>query len=112
MKRLQTALAGLLCAVMLLSLCGCLNPLDILGNHTNPDSLSEEEIFALLFDIQNTVTLDLDMPETELQKMQQDYEYYDQQGSKSPIYRKANLTITITTPPGCPILLSHGSDEY
>lgn len=100
MKRLQTALAGLLCAVMLLSLCGCLNPLDILGNHTNPDSLSEEEIFALLFDIQNTVTLDLDMPEAELQKMQQDYEYYDQQGSKSPIYRKADLTITITTPQG------------
>lgn len=61
-------------------------------------SPTEEELFSLLFDIQNKISLQLDMTDAELAKMQADYEKYDKNGSKSPIYRMADLKITITTP--------------
>ena len=64
------------------------------------DEPTEEQVYALLFDIHNTVTLKLDMAETEIGKMQRDYERYSQKGSKSPIYRKGDLTVQIRTPEG------------
>lgn len=69
-------------------------------NQTTPkdsSTLSQHQIYSLLFDIQNTVTLRLDMSDEELAKMQQDYETYDQNGAKSPIYRIGDLRITIVT---------------
>lgn len=60
--------------------------------------LTEEELFGALFDIRNKVHLQLNMSGKELQKMQNDYEKYDKKGSKSPIYRMADLYVTVTTP--------------
>ena len=57
---------------------------------------SEEQLYLQLFDPHNKIEIDLDMPDYELQKMQDDYDHYREIGSKSPIYRKGNVTITIT----------------
>lgn len=58
---------------------------------------TQEQIYKQLFDINNKIEVKIDMSNSELQKLQQDYEKYDAMGSKSPIYRMANVTITITT---------------
>lgn len=56
---------------------------------------SEEELYQQLFDLNNKIEIDIQMSDEELQKMQQDYERYRDMGSKSPIYRMADVTITI-----------------
>lgn len=61
---------------------------------------TEEQLYAQLFSLENKIDLDLDMEAAELEKMQKDYEHYRSFGSKSPIYRMATLTITITTAKG------------
>lgn len=58
---------------------------------------SQEEIFEQLFDINNYIEVNLDISDEELLKIQKDYEKYAERGSKSPIYRQANLEITIKT---------------
>ena len=58
---------------------------------------SEEEIFDQLFDINNYIEVNIDISDEELGKIQKDYEKYAGMGSKSPIYRQANLEITIKT---------------
>lgn len=58
---------------------------------------TQEQIYKQLFDINNKVEINIDMSKSELQKLQNDYEKYSLMGSKSPIYRMANVTITITT---------------
>ena len=57
---------------------------------------SEEQLYLQLFDSKNKIEVELDMPDYELQKMQDDYDRYAEMGSKSPIYRKGNVTVTIT----------------
>ena len=66
---------------------------DVLGEDQEAD-------FAALFSYENYVCLKLDIPDSELKKIQEDYERYSSFGSKSPIYRKANLYVTIKTPTG------------
>ena len=61
---------------------------------------TEEEIYNQLFDINNKIEFNFDISKEELKKMQNDYDRYDKKHSKSPIYRKADLTITITTSGG------------
>ena len=60
-------------------------------------SISEEDqkIYDSLFNISNDVKVKIDIEEEELKKIQQDYDKYDSFGSKSPIYRKCNLTIIV-----------------
>lgn len=58
---------------------------------------TEEQLYQQLFDPNNKIEVDLDMPEAELQKLQEDYDRYDEMGSKSPIYRKSTVKISITT---------------
>ncbi len=58
---------------------------------------SEEELYNQLFDLNNKITIQIDMPDAELQKLQDDHEHYSSFGSKSPIYRMGTLTITIQT---------------
>ena len=65
-----------------------------------PGSTPQDPVFEMLFDIKNKISLQLDMTDAELAKMQADYDRYDAQGSKSPVYRMANLTVTVTTPAG------------
>ena len=57
-------------------------------------------LFNDLFDHNNHVSLKLDISNSELKKIQKDYEKYSSMGSKSPIYRMANLIVTITKPDG------------
>ncbi len=89
MKRLFSIL---LCFCLLISLFGC-----SVSKTVGPE-ISEEEIFTLLFDLANKIEIQLDMSKSELLKMQQDYDAYDRQGAKSPIYRMGDLRLTITTP--------------
>ena len=63
----------------------------------DPLPCSEEELYAQLFDLNNKIDINIDMPAAELQKLQDDFEHYRSFGSKSPIYRMANMTITVTT---------------
>lgn len=59
-------------------------------------SVDENILFNQLFDINNKVEINIDMPQKQLALMQADYEKYNSMGSKSPINRKADLYITIT----------------
>lgn len=56
---------------------------------------SEDEIFEQLFNIDNVIEIKVDMSKDQLALMQKDYEKYKNMDSKSPIYRKADLYITI-----------------
>ena len=58
--------------------------------------VSEMELYNQLFNPNNKVQLDLDMPASELKKLQDDYDTYRNKNSKSPIYRMATLKVTIT----------------
>ena len=78
--------------LLVLTLFGCTEP------EAPAAEITQEQLFTMLFDIQNKIELQLDMSETELANMQSDYETYAQKDSKSPIYRMGNLHVTITTP--------------
>lgn len=67
--------------------------------HVGTDVLpyTEESLYQQLFDIRNKVEIALDISAGELQKLQEDYENYDERGSKSPVYREASIRITIAT---------------
>lgn len=58
---------------------------------------NEESIYQQLFDINNKIEVELDVSEETFKQLQKDYEAYEKKGSKSPIYREADLKITITT---------------
>lgn len=60
------------------------------------DIQDEDAIFEALFNKQNYISIRLDIPEKEMLKLQSDYESYSSWGSKSPIYRMANLYVAIT----------------
>ena len=68
----------------------------------NLDKFDPEElaVFEAFFNPENHVDLYLDISNAELKKIQKDYETYSSKGSKSPIYRMADLYITITKPNG------------
>lgn len=74
----------------------------VVGEDTLP--YSDEQIYQQLFDPNSKLQINLDMSDAELQKLQEDYERYRNMGSKSPIYRLGNMTITITT--------DHGTVSY
>lgn len=60
----------------------------------------EEQLYEQLFDPSYKVELRLHMDDTQLAALQTDYENYKNRGSKSPIYRMADLDVTITAPDG------------
>ena len=76
--------------------CGEVDP------NYNPDPEVDEDlaIFNALFDERSFVSIQLKISNSELKKIQKDYETYSSRGSKSPIYRMADLVITITTSDG------------
>lgn len=63
----------------------------------------EQAIFRQLFNLENKITIRLEMDKSELTKMQADFEKYTAFGSKSPIYRMADLEITIETEQGAAV---------
>lgn len=63
---------------------------------TNGNVSGEDEVYEQLFDIQNATSIQIEISQEELDKLQSDYEHYDTMNSKSPIYRKADkVTITV-----------------
>ncbi len=56
----------------------------------------EEAIFEALFNKNNHISIRLDIDDAEMLKLQKDYESYSAWGSKSPIYRMAELYVAIT----------------
>lgn len=59
-------------------------------------SEEEQQVYDDLFNIENSVTVKIDISQEELDKLQDDYEEYESIHSKSPIYRKADkVTITV-----------------
>ena len=61
---------------------------------------TEEDDFINLFSADVKVELRLDISDEQLRLLQSDYEKYSSFGSKSPIYRKANLYVKMTLPNG------------
>ena len=62
------------------------------------DEVSEEtvkidEVYEQLFDLENPVSIQVQISDEELNKLQEDYDYYDGINSKSPIYRMADKVI-------------------
>ena len=76
--------------------CGETDP----NYNPQPEIDPEMALFNDLFDYNNHVSLKLDISNSELKKIQKDYEKYSSMGSKSPIYRMADLIVTITKPDG------------
>ena len=70
---------------------------DVINIDNDELPYTQEEIFEQLFDINNFIQVDIDISDEELAKIQKDYEEYSDKGSKSPIYRQADLKITIKT---------------
>ena len=64
------------------------------------DLSADEAIFQALFDERSHVSIQLKISNSELKKIQKDYEKYSSMGSKSPIYRMADMIITITRADG------------
>ena len=60
----------------------------------------ELTVYKEFFNTENHISLHLDISASELKKIQKDYENYSSKGSKSPIYRMADLYVTITKPNG------------
>ena len=60
---------------------------------------SEEELYNQLFDPNAKVEINIDMSDEELNKLQEDYEHYRGFNSKSPIYRMADVVITVNGTP-------------
>ncbi len=92
-------LSLLLCLVMLLGMVGC----SVLDEPTateptqpvDPPRSEEELLYEKLFDPNIMISVNISMSPDELQKMQDDHAYYQSIGSKSPIYRRADVSITV-----------------
>ena len=65
-----------------------------IGTDTLP--VDENTLYEQLFDKNNRIDINLQMPEKELDKLQKDFE----KNNKSPIYRMADLLVTVTTADG------------
>lgn len=63
----------------------------------DPLPYNQESIYQQLFDINNKIAVEIDVSDETLKQLQKDYETYEKKGSKSPVYREADLKITITT---------------
>lgn len=57
------------------------------------EQTEDEKLYTELFDTNSAVSVQINISDAELQKIQNDYEKYDAMGSKSPIYRKADSVI-------------------
>ena len=95
--RFQRVIGAILVFCMIFSLWGCQQPQE---ENTPPmeDDIAtmgqgqQELLYQQLFDPNSKIQIQLDMSDAELQKLQSDYDNY----YKSPIYRKANVTFTVT----------------
>jgi len=63
-----------------------------------PELTEEEKLYEALFDPKNKIDIKLSMEEDQIAAIHDDNEKFTKRESKSPIYRKGDLTVTITTP--------------
>lgn len=105
MKRLLSVVLGISLSVCMLT--SCTNTGKDKKNTNSKGDVSKQSysdgdrdeamaIYDALFNLDNKITLDVEISDEELNKLQEDYEEYDSMRSKSPIYRRADkVTITI-----------------
>ena len=62
---------------------------------TNNDSVGDISLYNCLWNVANNIKVELTVPQAEMNKLQADYQKYKNIDSKSPIYRKASLTIWV-----------------
>ena len=105
MKRLLAVVLGISLSVCMLT--SCTNTGNDKKNTNSKGNVSKQSysdgdrdeamaIYDALFNLDNKITLDVEISDEELNKLQEDYEEYDSMRSKSPIYRRADkVTITI-----------------
>lgn len=63
------------------------------STQTTVETSEEYQLYTELFDLDNMISIQLEISQDELDKLQEDYEYYDSIDSKSPIYRKVDKVI-------------------
>lgn len=69
-------------------------PVTPMSSGTDTNQGNEEQLYNDLFNLGNRVTISLDIPDSEIQKLQDDYVRYG--NGKSPIYRRVTkMTVTI-----------------
>lgn len=61
--------------------------------YKNREHTADEQIYTQLFDPESSISIKINISDEELQKIQDDYVKYDDMGSKSPIYRKADSVV-------------------
>lgn len=59
----------------------------------NREHTADEQLYTQLFDPNSSISVEINISDEELQKIQDDYVKYDDMGSKSPIYRKADSVV-------------------
>lgn len=97
MVKFQKCIALFLLLATILTLFACTGN-D--GAKVNPPT-EEELLYDRLFDVRNKIEIAIDMKESEIAKLQEDfYEYAKDRQEQSPIYRMADMSIAITTPDG------------
>lgn len=66
-----------------------------INSGSNADYLTTDayQLYTDLFDLNNMVSVQLEISQEELDKLQEDYEYYEEMESKSPIYRMVDKAI-------------------
>ncbi len=91
----RSIIAALLCLCLLTGCAPFWGPMPdgIIDIGTDALPCSEEELYRQLFDPASRVEISIDMSEEELSKLQDDYKAC----KKSPIYRPADMTVTITS---------------
>ncbi len=85
-------LAFILCLSLLWGCSGGAPKIRTVKIGKDPLPCPEDTLYRQLFDPNNRVEISLDMPQEEIAKLQADFE----DNAKSPIYRKADMTVTIT----------------
>ena len=58
-------------------------------------NVGDQSVYEQLFSLDSKVTIEITMSKSEMDKMDEDYYKYQSKGTKSPIYRKATVVITV-----------------
>lgn len=103
MKLKMHVIISLLLCLMLLGMVGCSAPdkpaATVPTQIEAPPRSEAELLYEKLFDPNVMISVTISMSPEELQKMQDDHAYYQSIGSKSPIYRRTDVTITVDGTP-------------
>lgn len=74
-----------------------LNKWQEFNEEVNISNKKQEQTYQELFDYNNYVSFDIEITDSELMNLENDYQHFSSFNSKSPIYRMCNLKITINS---------------